>query len=266
MSGPDKHQYLLRIQFLGFRYSGWQQQPKVKTVEGMLLKTLRFVLPGRKVKLLGAGRTDAMVSALDFGLQLILSGPPLDSKKAFLLEMNHNLPADIRLTSVQNATTDFNAIRDCEHKTYRYYFTYGAKPHPFSAPFLGYFPGDLDIGAMMQAASCFQGTHNFRGFIVQPSGSTHIRREVVQARLELNTDFTASFFPGDSYFLEVGGPGFGRYQVRVMMTALLALGRGTLSTRELEGSLETGASLGLSEIVPASGLQLVKVVFTEPGI
>jgi tRNA pseudouridine38-40 synthase len=266
MSEPDKHLYLLRIQFLGFRYSGWQQQPRVKTVEGMLLKTLRFVLPGRKVKLLGAGRTDSMVSALDFGVQLILSGPPLDSEKDFHSKMNQNLPADIRLISVQGRTPDFNAIRDCRHKTYRYYFTYGTKPHPFCAPLLGFFSGDLDIRSMRQAVSRFEGTHNFKGFIVQPSENTRIIRQVDHARLEVNTEFTASFFPENTYFFEVGGPGFGRYQVRVMMTALLALGRGAISARELEGSLETGGSLGLSEIVPASGLQLVKVVFAEPGI
>lgn len=266
MSEPLKHQYLLRLQFLGFRYSGWQQQPRVKTVEGMLLKTLGFVLPGRKVKLLGAGRTDAMVSALDFAVQLILTGPGLDSEKDFLSGMNQNLPADLRLISVQSVSADFNAIRDCGHKTYRYYFTYGTKPHPFCAPLLGFIPSDLDIGSMRQAVSLFEGIHNFKGFIVQPSDNTRIMRQVDHARLEVNTEFTASFFPENTYFFEVGGAGFGRYQVRVMMTALLALGRGGLSTRELEGSLETGASLGLSEIVPASGLQLVKVAFTEPGI
>jgi tRNA pseudouridine38-40 synthase len=257
------NQYLLKIQFLGFRYSGWQQQPEVKTVEGMLLKTLHFVLPGRKVKLLGAGRTDALVSAMDFGVQFILTGHALDSEPAFLKAMNSNLPPDIRLISVQEVGTDFNAIRDCKYKTYRYYFTYGAKPHPFCAPFLGYFPGDLDIASMKRAASGFVGTHNFSAFIVRPSKMTLSTRTIEICRLMENIDFTASFFPNTTYFLEVGGAGFGRNQVRMMMTGLLALGRGHTSLKELQESLKTGTSLALREIVPASGLQLVDLSFRE---
>ena len=36
--------YLVKLQFLGFRFSGWQKQPGQKTVEQMLQKTLKFIL------------------------------------------------------------------------------------------------------------------------------------------------------------------------------------------------------------------------------
>jgi len=63
-----RYYYLIHVQFLGFRYSGWQKQPNQKTVEGMLVKTLKFVLPNAKFKILGAGRTDARFSALNTAL------------------------------------------------------------------------------------------------------------------------------------------------------------------------------------------------------
>ena len=91
MTEIPKHYYLLRLSFLGFRFQGWQQQAGTKSVEGMVLKTLNFVLPGRSFKLLGAGRTDARVSALDFVCQLILKGPLADLD-AFRDETNKNLP------------------------------------------------------------------------------------------------------------------------------------------------------------------------------
>ena len=36
--------YLIELQFLGFRYHGWQKQKDVKTVQHMLDRTLHFIL------------------------------------------------------------------------------------------------------------------------------------------------------------------------------------------------------------------------------
>ena len=62
--------YLIKIQYLGYRFHGWQKQPNLKTVELMLQRTLKYVLQEQKFKILGAGRTDAMVSSVT----CILSG------------------------------------------------------------------------------------------------------------------------------------------------------------------------------------------------
>lgn len=41
--GSQKYYYLVHIQYLGFRFSGWAKQPKVKTVHYMIDKTLLWV-------------------------------------------------------------------------------------------------------------------------------------------------------------------------------------------------------------------------------
>jgi tRNA pseudouridine38-40 synthase len=260
-----KYQYLLRFSFLGFRLQGWQQQPGAKSVEGMIRKTLGFVLPGRQVKLLGAGRTDARVSASDYAAQLIIYGNPLGELSLFVEAMNQNLPPDIALSSAVPVSQDFNVIRDCRQKTYRYFFAVGEKPHPFCAPFLGYFPGFPDIGRMKKAARAFEGVHNFKSFIARPGPSSRLVREVSSCRLCLNEVLKASFFPERTYYLEVTATGFGRNQVRLMVAALVALGRGELSEATLEQALSTGAPTGIKQIAPASGLQLSEVQFTMPS-
>lgn len=259
MSESGKNHYLLKFIFLGFRFQGWQHQPGTKSVEGMILKTLGFVLPDRGVKLLGAGRTDARVSAMEFAVQLILKGIPITELSDFLDDMNNNLPADIQLVSAVPVTKDFNAIRDSISKTYRYYFSFGSKPHPFCAPFLGYFPGPLDLERMKRAAPVFEGTHNFKGFIAQPNPGSRLIREVTSCKLYLNETLKANFFPEFTYFLEVTGPGFGRNQVRLMVAALVALGRGEVDEELLSNALLTGASPGIKAIAPASGLHLMEV-------
>ena len=65
--------YLIHIQFLGFRFHGWQKQPDVKTVHEMIDKTLWFVLGHEAYKTMGASRTDAKVSAQHFVFELFLN-------------------------------------------------------------------------------------------------------------------------------------------------------------------------------------------------
>ncbi|MGB3149310.1 MAG: tRNA pseudouridine(38-40) synthase TruA, partial [Maribacter sp.] len=88
--------YMVRLQYLGFRYSGWQIQPGQRTIEGMLVKTLKFILPNTKLKILASGRTDAKVSALDAVFELFIEDRPLQELDAFMNLFNINLPPDIR--------------------------------------------------------------------------------------------------------------------------------------------------------------------------
>ncbi|MBT8321417.1 MAG: tRNA pseudouridine(38-40) synthase TruA [Eudoraea sp.] len=259
----ERHYYLLRIQYLGFRYSGWQRQPGQKTVEGMLLKTLKFVLPGRQYKILGSSRTDSRVSSLDGAFELFLEGQPLTDENTFKQDLNLNLPPDIRILQISKVSQAFNIINDASYKEYHYLFAYGEKLHPFCAPIMAGFNGDLDIPLMQQGAALFCGTHNFSSFTTRDQKGNRLKRTVTHSQLLPNTDFTASFFPDKSYVLQIGGHGFVRYQVRMIMGALVSLGCGKLSLDQLSKSLIEPETLELTYIAPGSGLHLHQLQFKE---
>ena len=65
--------YLVKVQFLGYRFHGWQKQPNTKTVHLMIDRTLNYILRDQSFKTLGAGRTDAMVSANEAAFELFLN-------------------------------------------------------------------------------------------------------------------------------------------------------------------------------------------------
>ena len=259
----ERHYYLLRIQYLGFRYSGWQRQPGQKTVEGMLLKTLKFVLPGRQYKILGSSRTDSRVSSLDGAFELFLEGKALTDLENFLQDINLNLPPDIRVKSVSQVSQEFNVINDASYKEYQYLFAFGAKLHPFCAPVMAGFLGDLDIPLMQNAASLFIGTHDFSSYTTRDQKGNIHERTVTLSELIPNTGFTASFFPERSYVYRIGGHGFIRYQVRMIVGALVSLGRGELSIDQLRNSLIEPKNLELTYIAPGSGLHLHKLEFKK---
>lgn len=253
--------YLLRIQFLGFRYSGWQKQPNQKTIEGMVLKTLKFVLPGRKLKILGAGRTDAKVSAINTAFELFLEGEPLKDEITFLQRLNLNLPSDIKAFSICKCNKNFNIIKDAKIKEYIYLFSFGSKNHPFAAPFIANIHQNLDIALMKEAAKLFVGEHDFSAYTVKESKSKNNIRMVNSCFIAENNILKANFFPKKSYALHIEAKGFVRYQVRMIMGALIQLGKGEMELFNIKTSLEPENDIQMSNIAPGSGLLLNNLEF-----
>lgn len=253
-----KYFYLLRIQYLGFRYHGWAKQPKLKTVHHMIDRTLKFVLGEQPFKTLGGSRTDAMVSAEEFVLELFLDRP-LNEPNEFLHSVNRNLPADIRALGVEETTAEFNIIQQPKIKVYRYFFAHGEKAHPFAAPFLTTIPEVLDINAMREAAALFQGTHEFRAYCKKPKSDTNTLRTIERCELMNNDEFTASFFPQQTYVAYFESKGFMRNQIRLMMGQLFRIGKGEIDANYLKNSLTANFAEHLEHVAPASGLQLQTV-------
>lgn len=252
--------YLIKLQFLGFRYSGWQRQPGQKTIEQMLLKTLKFVVPNSDFKVLGAGRTDAKVSALDAAFELFIDNS-IDDLEDFKILFNRNLPPDIRVTVISEADEHFNVIQNSKEKEYVYLFSYGEKNHPFAAPFIANIPEILDIETMKKAAKLFEGEHDFTAFTARIQEKSRKIRTVERCEIVPNTILEANFFPKFSYALHVTGKGFMRYQIRMMMGALIQLGRGDLTFSDIEESLNGNTSHQMTFVAPGSGLLLNKLQF-----
>ncbi|MBD1262457.1 tRNA pseudouridine(38-40) synthase TruA [Maribacter polysiphoniae] len=253
--------YLINVQYLGFRFSGWQKQPGQKTIEGMITKTLKFIMPNVQFKILGAGRTDSKVSALDAAFELFINDVPIKDHAVFLELFNENLPSDIRVTGIKQVDESFNIIKDPKTKEYIYLFSFGSKNHPFSAPFITNILENLDLQAMVKATSFFVGSHDFTSYTVKAQKNKQRLRTIDVCEIRENTLFKANFFPEKSYALHIKGKGFMRYQIRMIMGALIQLGKGELSLNDIEDSLSTPGSLKLTTVAPGSGLLLNSIEF-----
>lgn len=256
-----KYTYLVRIQYLGFRLHGWQKQPNIKTVHFILDKTLKFVFKGVRFKTIGVGRTDAKVSSTNYPFQLFID-EPVDYDR-FLKSFNKNSPADINTLSIEEILDDsFNIIQQPKQKEYHYYFSNQGKNHPYAAPFLIGFKG-LDVRLMKEGAKLFEGTHHFGAYCTKPSKDTVFVRTIDSCIIKENIFLTANFFPKESFVLIVKGKGFLRYQIRLMMGALIELGKHHISLKDIKDSLienEKGIK-PLATIAPGSGLHLFDVEF-----
>jgi len=250
--------YLLKIQYLGFRYHGWQKQPDVLTVERMMERTFSYVLDRKNFKLLAAGRTDAKVSANVAYVELFLNDEPLP-ENGFLEVLNANLPQDIRCMDIKQVDKKFNVMDAPIGKEYIYMFSYGKKNHPFAAPYIINIAGNIDIALMQSAAKLFEGTHDFRNYAYKPNPETKTIGTITLAEIVTNDLYTASFFPDESFIFRVSGKGFKRHQIRLMMGSLFDLGQGNTDLNFFKSTLQEGNYLKLTRIAQASGLILQDV-------
>jgi len=256
-----KHYYLVYLQYLGYRYSGWAKQPNtsIKTVHGVLDKTLAYLLGNVPFKSLGCSRTDAKVSADQTAFEIFIN-ESLDIEK-LKKNLNLNLPLDIKVLEIKEVDRNFNIIQTPKIKEYHYLFTYGEKPHPFCAPLLTHFKNTLDIGSMQEGAMVFEGRHNFKAYCTEPKKNTVFEREILYSKIEVNTTYKANFFPENTYLYKVKGKGFLRHQIRLMIGHLVQLGYHEIAISDIEKKLTNLVCEPVEKIVPATGLILSSVTF-----
>lgn len=228
-------------------------QPKVKTVQGMVDKTIGFMFPDFAFKTFGTGRTDAKVSANQFVFQLQID---CELSSNFIKQFNANLPSDIRGISFNTVENDWNPLKNSDLKYYLYLFAFGEKAHPFSAAMVYTDSENLDIKLMQQGAKLFEGCHDFRKYCTKPGEQTKFKRTITHCEINTNVPHTASFFPKRLFALHIKSKGFMRYQVRLIMGQLLALGRGDINIDDVKNSLTPTDNTPLRYNAVGSGLIL----------
>src|SRR5690625_4145849 len=91
----------------GSNFSGFQIQPKKRTVQGGIEKALKKIHKGQDIRIHSAGRTDTGVHAMAqvFHFETDLQIEPANWKKAFTTL----LPNDIEVKQIENADIHFHA-------------------------------------------------------------------------------------------------------------------------------------------------------------
>jgi tRNA pseudouridine38-40 synthase len=120
---------------------------------------------------------------------------------------------------------------------------------------------DLDIELMKLGAKLFEGEHFIKSYCYKPTDNGIYTREILTCEIIENNLYSANFFPKKSYLLRVKGKGFMRNQIRLMMGALIDLGKGKLTLDDIKTSLLPNSEIKMEYIAPASGLILKKIDF-----
>ncbi len=185
--------FRLTIEYDGTDFSGWQVQPGLRTVQGEIYSALGEISRG-KVKVTGAGRTDAGVHAAG-QVASALADTSLPVERV-LHALRHKLPEDIFLRGVEEAPLSFNARYDARSRRYHYIFI-----RRRTALWRRYYMpvrSGLDLEAMRHALSALTGKHDFTSFTTrQAAGRADCRithADLIEAPPLLTMALTADRF------------------------------------------------------------------------
>ena len=153
--------YLITISYDGTDFSGYQKQPKERTVQSELEKALKEINGGKKVDVHASGRTDAGVHALNQKVHFDLETKITPDK--LIRGLNSLLPNDIYVKDVKEVPEDFHARFSAIGKEYIYKLNMG-EYNPLERNYVYQHNKKLDVIEMERAMKYLEGEHNFKSF------------------------------------------------------------------------------------------------------
>lgn len=214
----------------GTAYHGWQVQPGVGTVQGIVEEALGRVLGGVAVRVRGAGRTDAGVHA-----RMQVADAWIEARiddRAIGRALAGMLPADVRPRSVRTVPPEFDARRSALWKTYVYRLDLSPHGDPFASRFALHHPHALDRDAMRDALARLPGRRDWSGFASAACEVEDRVRHLMDARwLEDGEGGGAFVFRAD---------GFLTHMVRNLVGTLLEIARGRFVPDRIDAVLAAG--------------------------
>ncbi|MBN2415917.1 tRNA pseudouridine(38-40) synthase TruA [bacterium] len=241
----------LTIEYDGTDFSGWQIQPRERTVQEEVEKALSR-MEKRAVSVTGSGRTDAGVHALG-QVAHFKTGAGLEAG-VYRKALNALLPADIRILASERVPDGFHARYDAVRREYRYVIA--REQHALGRQY-AWFPGphvSLDTDRMSEAAALLTGEHDFTSFSRNPAADGTCNSVVYAARVsEREKDIV----------FDISAVRFFHNMVRILAGTLYDVGRGYMSPEAFASLLTRHDRRKAGPTAPPHGLFLVRVIYKE---
>jgi len=240
----------LDISYNGYNYYGWQTQKDVPTIQGIIEEKLNKIL-NENLRLYGASRTDASVHAKGQVANYFTNTKKKCSKIKHIL--NKTLPDDIYIKQIDNTKLSFNARRDALGKHYKYKIWISDEKPVFQNQQLLFYPKNLDIDAIIEAAKKIEGTHDFTSFASNRNQEeTDTVKHLQEVKVTNNYPILEIDIKGNSFLYKM---------VRGICGTLLAIGRGKKEYKDIEAIFQAKNRSKAAKNLIGQGLTLIEVFY-----
>ena len=243
--------YKCTVSYIGANYDGWQSQTNKNGIQD-IIEDAFLRISKEPIKIVAAGRTDAKVNAKG---QVFHFDSDMDlSAYKWKGALNGYLPSDIYIKDIEEVSDTFHARYCVAYKHYDYRINLH-EYDVFLKDISTFIPQKLNIEKMKEASNYFLGEHDFTSF--NASSKEEYPDQVRTIReikfLEEDNLLTISFY----------AKGFLRYMVRMMVAALIEVGKGNLEPSDIEKILEEKSKRALSKNAEPQGLTLEEIYYFE---
>jgi len=238
------------VEYDGTAYRGWQRQENGLTIQQVLEGAIQLIT-GEKVTVIGSGRTDAGVHALN-QVAHFKSNSLLPVNNIYR-GMNSVLPPDIVVKELDEVTDDFHAQHDVKSKVYVYKICNQRLRPVLGRNYFWFIHFPLDLERMRKAAQFLISTHDYSCFCAT---GTHVKdrvRTIIDIEIKTCNDGLIE--------IKLESHGFLKYMVRNIIGTLVEVGRGKRKPEEMKAIIESRNRKIAGVTAPACGLFLKEVKY-----
>jgi tRNA pseudouridine38-40 synthase len=245
--GDDEpRRYWAKVEYDGTDFYGFQVQAAERTVQGEIERALEAVT-GARTRVVGAGRTDRGVHAR--GQVISFSAVWRHGLPDLHRALNAVLAADVSIWELDLAPEGFHPRFSASRRAYRYTILNRRWRSPLERRTAWQVTQKLDLDRMAEASRSLIGTHDFGTFGQPPQG-------VNTVRTVFRAEWQAS---GSRLWFDIEADAFLYRMVRSIAGTLVLVGRGQVSSQELESFLLARDRSLIKQVAPAQGLCLMRV-------
>lgn len=238
--------YLITFSYDGTKYSGYQKQPNLKTIQGEIETSLKKINGGKEVTIHSSGRTDKGVHAINQKAHFDFD-KDINCYK-LRCAINRYIDDDIYIKSVQKVSDNFHARYMVKKKTYVYKINIGIY-NPIERNYVFQYNRPLDLNKLLEQANYLVGTHDFSAFVNKEDGIKDFVRTIYSVSVCKEDDIITITFVGN---------GFIKYQIRNMVGALIECNNKNKNIKQI---LESKKRESYGKIAPSCGLYLYDVEY-----
>ena len=248
--------HIIRLSYDGSAFCGWQIQNNARTVQGELENALGTLL-GTPVQVVGAGRTDSEVNAVNYIAHFDMPDNVSINAEQLCYKLNAILPREMAVAEVSAASEDFHARFDARMREYHYFIHF--RKDPFCEKYSYRMRYPLDMDKMNEAAAHLLGEHDFSCFEKVGGNNATSICTITEAGWSTYTPTHVGLLgapcnEGEYIVFKVRANRFLRNMVRAIVGSLIEVGRGRKDPAWIAELIEKGSRSDAGSSVPGKAL------------
>ena len=243
--------YLIKIEYEGTNFVGWQSQKNGKSIQDSIEKALKKVI-GSKIKIIGAGRTDKGVHAYSQAASFRCQ-KKIDNKEIFLDSINFFLKKKlISILDIKKQKEDFHARYNAKLRIYEYLIINRQGTLSINRNRAWHVKKKIDLNLMKKGAKLFEGTHDFSTFRAASCSAQSSLKKIYLIKISKVNEIIK---------IRITSKSFLQNQVRSMVGCLKYLSTNKWSIGDFKKAFNSKKRANCAPPAPAYGLYLRKVIY-----
>ncbi len=243
--------YQILIEYVGTNFRGWQVQKKGKTIQGLLQEKISTLLK-EKIKLIGSGRTDTGVHAIEQSAHFDCKNK-IKEYDRFLKSINHFLNRDgVTVLKIKKKNKNFHARFSARIRIYRYIIINRLGGLVLERNRGWHIMKKLDIATMKKGAKKLVGTKDFSTFRASSCRAKSPIKTIKLVKIKSHKNRIEIEFRSQSFLQQ---------QVRSMVGCLKYLGENKWTLKKFDNVIKSKKRVLCAPPAPSQGLFLSRIIY-----